>query len=538
MLDFGDIDAVPIRGLDCDPMGWALKRWSRAVLYLVATDILAVFAAFGVAMRLRFRPFINVIEIREGYLLPEVALAGVFAIIGVPLVFRAVRLYQRRVWLSRTWTAVQLVKAIGVLLGTYLILQYATKSPLFVESRLVILMWGALSLLSTGVNRLVVFPALLWLAARNALHRRIAVVGVNDSSIAFARRVRQQNHRWPINVIGFLDDHRPSGTEVADGLPVLGSLNQLERLADLYNLEGAVLIADEMNPDDLLDAIERCVHVFGWVDVHTDRTRPLATRLDPDTYFDIPFLRMRGVQAGPVVMLQKRVLDVVVSAFAIALLSPVILLIALAVRLSSPGPILYVSERIGLNGRPFRFYKFRSMYVGADRDPNRTAVIAEGYANPDKPMPTKVVNDSMVTPVGRFLRKWALDEIPQLFNVLRGDMSLVGPRPLPPSEYNLQTDWQKTRFQVKPGCTGLWKVHAAHDPEMSYSTSILYDIYYARNANLLLDIAILWKTAWVILSGRADGLSVSSRRAAPVAEPAPSAKSTPPRANGVKTPAA
>ncbi len=519
-------------------MGWSIKRWSRAVLYLAATDILAVFAAFGVAMRLRFRPFINVIEIREGYVLPEVAMVGLFAIVGVPLVFRVFRLYQRRVWLSRTWTAVQLAKAIGVLLGTYLILQYATKFSLFVESRLVILMWGALSLMATGVNRLLVFPALLLLAARSALHRRIAVVGVNDASIAFARRVQDQKHQWPVNVVGFLDDHRPAGTEVADRLPVLGSLNQLERLADLYNLEGAVLIADEMNPDDLLDAIERCVQVFGWVDVHTDRTRPLATRLDPDTYFDIPFLRMRGIQAGPAVMLQKRIFDVAVSALAIVLLSPVLLLIALAVRLSSPGPILYVSERIGLNGRPFRFYKFRSMYVGADRDASRTATIAEGYANPDKPMPTKVVNASMVTPVGRFLRKWALDEIPQLFNVLRGDMSLVGPRPLPPSEYYLQTEWQKSRFQVKPGCTGLWKVHAAHDPEMPYSTSILYDIYYARNANLLLDIAILWKTAWVILSGRADGLSVATRRAAAAAETAPHADSATARPNRVKTPAA
>jgi len=227
---------------------------------------------------------------------------------------------------------------------------------------------------------------------------------------------------------------------------------------------------------------------------------------------------MRGIQRGQAIVIQKRVFDVIVCAFSLVLLSPLLLLIALAVRLSSSGPILYVSERVGLDGRPFRFYKFRSMYVGADRDSSRTAMLAEGYANPDKPMPTKVVNASMVTPVGRFLRKWALDELPQLFNVLKGDMSLVGPRPLPPTEFNLQTEWQKTRFLVKPGCTGLWKVHAAYDPTMPYSTSILYDIYYARNANLLLDIAILWKTAWVILSGRADGPSVTASPSLPPAD--------------------
>lgn len=517
-------------------MGWALKRWSRAALYLMATDVIAVFAAFGIAMRLRFRPFINVIEIREGYLMPEAAMAGLYALVGVPFVFRLCRLYQRRVWLSRTWSVVQLTKAVGILVGAYLILQYVTKSPLFVESRLVILMWGSISFLAISINRLLVFPTLLLLAARNAMYRRIAIVGVNEASRAFARRIREQKERWPLHIIGFIDEHHPTGMEILPELPVLGSLTQLERLTELYNIEGAVLIADTCDPESLLDAVERCVQVFGWVDVHSDRTHPLALRLDPDTYFDIPFLRMRGFQTSAVVMAQKRVFDIVVSSVALLLLSPLLVLIALVVRLSSRGAIFYVSERIGMNGRPFRFYKFRSMYVGADRDPRRAEILAAGYANPDQPMPTKVVNTTMITPVGRFLRKWALDELPQLFNVLKGDMSLVGPRPLPPSEYNLQAEWQKTRFQVKPGCTGLWKVHAAHDPTMSYSTSILYDIYYARNANLLLDIAILWKTAWVILSGRADGVTDGTQTSNASTEHPPGARPQSARSDSAPTP--
>jgi lipopolysaccharide/colanic/teichoic acid biosynthesis glycosyltransferase len=186
-------------------------------------------------------------------------------------------------------------------------------------------------------------------------------------------------------------------------------------------------------------------------------------------------------------------------------LSPVFLLAALLVRLTSRGPILYTTDRIGMGGRPFRFYKFRTMIVGADKDFVTAREVETIYRNADLPIGRKIVNRSLLTPVGGFLRKWAIDELPQLFNVLRGDMSLVGPRPLPKGEYDLQDEWQKKRFEVKPGCTGLWKIYVSRHKNMPFSQSVLYDIYYARNANPLLDIAIILKTILVILAGKADG---------------------------------
>jgi exopolysaccharide biosynthesis polyprenyl glycosylphosphotransferase len=481
------------------------RKYGRATLYLMVTDVLAFFAAFGVAMRLRFRPYINVIEIRTGEMIPEATLVAILSILAVPVAFNILRLYQRRTWLSRSVHGLQIAKGVASLLFGYLVLQYATKSPFIVESRLVILSWSILTLAALSVNRLLVFPWLMHWAARSEMHRRIALIGANDFSREFAQQIRRNSGRYMMHVVGFVDDTIPAGTPVIEGAPCLGPMAKLDEMVDLYNIEGAVITAGDMNYGELMDCVEWCVKTFGWVDVHADRTACLQQNLDPDTYFEIPFIRMRSMQKSPALQFQKRAMDLVGAGLGLLVLSPVFLLAALLVRLTSRGPILYTTDRIGMGGRPFRFYKFRTMVVGADRDAARASEVAETYREADKPRPSKLVNRALLTPVGGLLRKWAIDELPQLFNVLRGDMSLVGPRPLPKGEYDLQDEWQKKRFDVKPGCTGLWKIYASWHKNMPYSQSVLYDIYYARNANPLLDIAIILKTTLVILAGKADG---------------------------------
>jgi exopolysaccharide biosynthesis polyprenyl glycosylphosphotransferase len=481
------------------------RKYGRATLYLMATDVLAFFAAFGIAMRLRFRPFINVIEITTGELIPEASLVAILSIVTVPIAFNLLKLYQRRIWLSTPLHGLQLVKGVAILLAGYLFLQYFTKSPFIVESRLVILAWGVITLAGLALNRLLIFRWLMTWAARSEMHRRIALIGANDFSREFAAQVRRNRDRYGMQIVGFVDDMAPPGSPVLEGIPCLGPMSRMEELADLHNIEGAVITAGDMSYGDLMDCVERCVRVFGWVDVHADRTACLQQNLDPDTYFEIPFIRLRSMQKNAAILFQKRLMDVVGAGLGILILSPVFLLTALLVRLTSRGPILYTTERIGLGGRGFRFFKFRTMVVGADRDATRAARVAVAYREADAPGPSKLVNRALLTPIGGFLRKWAIDELPQLFNVLKGDMSLVGPRPLPRSEYDLQDEWQKKRFEVSPGCTGLWKIYASWHKNMPFSQSVLYDIYYARNANPLLDIAIILKTVIVILAGKADG---------------------------------
>jgi exopolysaccharide biosynthesis polyprenyl glycosylphosphotransferase len=193
-------------------------------------------------------------------------------------------------------------------------------------------------------------------------------------------------------------------------------------------------------------------------------------------------------------MVLKRLLDIAASSVALVLLSPVLAAIAMAVRWDSPGPIFYASERIGKKGRVFPCIKFRTMVRDAEK--RRTEVL---HMNERDSVLFKITNDPRITHVGRFLRKYSLDELPQLVNVLRGDMSLVGPRPPIASEVKRYELNHLRRLDVVPGITGLWQVQARQDP--SFDSYISLDTAYIENWSLWLDIKILVRTVGVVVTG-------------------------------------
>lgn len=184
----------------------------------------------------------------------------------------------------------------------------------------------------------------------------------------------------------------------------------------------------------------------------------------------------------------KRMFDLIVTTILIVLLSPVMLIVALSVKLSSPGPVFYSQDRIGVQGKPFPMFKFRSMVQNAD---DQLASLLDAQGTSDKPL-HKVVNDPRITPVGRFLRRYSLDELPQLFNVILGTMSLVGPRPQRDAEVALYDRHHHRRLLVKPGVTGLWQVSGRS--ALSWDDAIRLDLYYVENWSLVGDFVILWKT--------------------------------------------
>jgi exopolysaccharide biosynthesis polyprenyl glycosylphosphotransferase len=183
----------------------------------------------------------------------------------------------------------------------------------------------------------------------------------------------------------------------------------------------------------------------------------------------------------------KRGFDIVMAALLVLFLSPVLLAAALAVRLGSRGPVVYRSMRPGIGGVPFACFKFRTMYEDADAHQGTLE-----SANEKAGAIFKMRNDPRVTPIGRFLRRWSIDELPQLFNVLRGEMSLVGPRPLPERDYERLEDWHRKRYLVLPGMTGLWQVSGRS--ELDFDELVRLDFLYLERWSVFLDLSIMLKT--------------------------------------------
>jgi lipopolysaccharide/colanic/teichoic acid biosynthesis glycosyltransferase len=214
-------------------------------------------------------------------------------------------------------------------------------------------------------------------------------------------------------------------------------------------------------------------------------------------------LNQRGVAEGTEPAWQaalRRAGDLVLATAFVLVLSPILLLVALAVRLDSRGPAFFRQRRVGLEGREFTVLKFRSMRLDADPRGHReyvTSLIKGKAANGGRKNLYKLAVDDRITPVGRWIRRWSLDEMPQLFNVIGGDMSLVGPRPAIPYEVAEYPSWYLQRFTVKPGLTGLWQVSGRS--ERTYEEMVRLDVEYAQSRTLMLDLSILAKTPWVVV---------------------------------------
>jgi exopolysaccharide biosynthesis polyprenyl glycosylphosphotransferase len=320
--------------------------------------------------------------------------------------------------------------------------------------------------------------------------RRAVLVGTGNHIADVARALRDAPHS-PIEVVGFLSPRRlPS-----NGLRCLGSLRDLPGVLGSERID-EVIIADPDFPQvEALELVDQC---------HRDGVR---VRLAPST-MEILIHRAEFVPGQSVPLFElnppvfegvdfalKRAFDIVGATVLLVVLSPLLVAIVLAVRLSSRGPIVFRSTRRGIGQRPFQCLKFRTMYTDAER---RQADLEE--LNEASGALFKIREDPRLTPVGRLLRRFSMDELPQLVNVLRGDMSLVGPRPLPERDYQMLEDWHRKRYLVLPGITGLWQVSGRS--ELDFDELVHLDFIYLERWSLALDLTILLKTVPAVVSQR------------------------------------
>jgi len=316
--------------------------------------------------------------------------------------------------------------------------------------------------------------------------RRVLLVGTTKIGRELAYIIRSQP--WcGLFVIGFVDDDLGlRGTEV-DEWPVMGATNELPNLIAEHGVDDIIVALAGTEHEKIAEIVLNLQAQPVRVRVVPDLFEMVSVRAQVEDFWGVPLIGLRDPVITGFDRVVKRSFDLVLSSILVILLSPIMLLIALAIKLDSDGPALYKPSRVGENGRLFSMYKFRTMVPGADR-------LASDVEN------HKLKEDPRVTRVGRFLRRMSLDELPQLLNVLRGEMSLVGPRPEQPWIVEQYQPWQRKRLSVMPGMTGWWQVNGRSDRPLFLNTE--YDLYYIQNYSPVLDLVILWKTIWVVLRGK------------------------------------
>jgi exopolysaccharide biosynthesis polyprenyl glycosylphosphotransferase len=328
------------------------------------------------------------------------------------------------------------------------------------------------------------------LLRRAGVRRRALLVGAGEHLAHLHEMLGQGRRGIDYEFVGVLAPE-PNGTD----LPLLGDLKALPRVLATQRVDEVILADLEFGERELLETVEQAHRRGVKVRIAPKTTELLVQRADYVPGQSVPLFEVRSpVFAGGEWVL-KRTFDLAVSAAVLVAALPLWLLIAAGVTLTSPGPVLYRDRRIGLGEREFDMLKFRTMHAdAAEHQPYLE------QANEATGPLFKMRRDPRVTPLGTLLRRFSLDEVPQLLNVLRGEMSLVGPRPLPLRDYNQLEDWHRKRYNVLPGVTGLWQISGRSN--LDFDDLVRLDFYYLENWSLWMDIAILAKTLPAVLGAR------------------------------------
>jgi exopolysaccharide biosynthesis polyprenyl glycosylphosphotransferase len=340
-----------------------------------------------------------------------------------------------------------------------------------------------------GVRRVIAL-----LRARGHLMRPTVIVGAGPEGRAIAEQLACAPSSG-LAIIGFLDDALPPHAEVVAGLRVLGPIDALSTLVSDQEVSEVILVPDAI-PRDRLVAIFQTYGTSPSISMRlaSGIYEIMTTGMRVREFGNVPLLSLDRVRLTGLSAFLKGALDYALALTALTILAPLLLLTALLVKLDSPGPVIYRRRVIGLGGKAFDAYKFRTMVTDADAVLTNDAELRQRF---DEQF--KLKDDPRVTRIGRFLRRSSLDELPQLVNVLRGEMGIVGPRMITQEELARYGKWGMNLLTVKPGITGLWQVSGRCD--LSYDERVSLDMYYIRNYSIWLDLQLLFRTIPAVIRG-------------------------------------
>ena len=469
-------------------------QWLLYVTTLIVSDAAMSFLAFCLAFYLRFDLFVryfdpNAVISFENYRLLIYSVPFLW-----PLIFAVNGLYAKGNLLGGTHEYSRVFRSASE--GFLLIVIAGFLGPTLIIARgWLFISWGSTFFFVT-VARFLLRRAVYALRKHGFFLTPAVIVGANQEG----RWLAEQLLNWGtsgLHLVGFIDNKMPVTFPLFRGLVSLGSADKLDEIIEQYNIGEVILASSAFSTRDYLLEIFKRYGVTDKVNIRMSSGlyEILTTSLTVNEFAYVPLVYVNKVRLTGIDTVVKFVLDYVLAITSLIVLSPFLLLIAILVKIGSPGPVLHRRLVMGLNGKKFYALKFRSMVTNGNEILDKYPELKDEMARNHK-----LKNDPRITRIGAFLRKYSLDELPQLFNVLKRDMSLVGPRMISPEEVSLYKQFDMNLLTVLPGITGLWQVSGRSD--ISYDERVRLDMYYVRNWSTWLDLQLLFQTIPAVLKGR------------------------------------
>ncbi|HEY3176817.1 MAG TPA: sugar transferase [Candidatus Polarisedimenticolia bacterium] len=480
-------------------MNYPDRRVFRLLILLL--DLCALVGAFHLAVetRLGLNAFYGYQMTRDvvDLLTPPL---GLILLLWIPM-SRWVSLYRPRRGGILAGSAGQIVESVAAVAMLTILATFFIRSFGAGFSRTFVVFFSAYSMATLMAARLILWAALGWCQKRGYAQERIAIVGAGPDTKALAEHFESAGGLG-LTLCGVI----AAGPESAAGalgnpVPVLGTIEEVGALINRHRLDRIIAVAGEIDRMGLQRLAATCTRMGVPLNRLPFHAEVQAARLRVHEIGELSLLEVRGMQFTPAQEFIKRVFDIAAGSLMLMAAAPVMALLATAIKMTSRGPVLYLAPRTGRGGRHFPFYKFRSMVLGAEE--RRGELI--GRNEKDGHL-FKIKDDPRLTAVGRLMRRYSLDELPQLLNVLKGDMSLVGPRPLPASDLDQDglsrehSFWAQERTRVLPGVTGPWQVRGRSD--LGFEEMIRLDVAYVRDWSVWGDVAILARTLPAVLKGK------------------------------------
>jgi len=472
------------------------KQYPKYKFVLAGCDYALLLTAWSAAIFIRFYdvPWIDLLS--RPLVRTQGALILVYSVIWI-VIFQHFSLYKLDYFMSFGTQLFAIAKSLLYGIIGLVLITFVFKRLDFVESRLVLALFFSISVVAIMAFRTLVFRPLFAIASQKKLIRRKVLIVGRDRTAKMVAAQIDIDDRHGFDVVGFVNDDIEIGERVFEDLINIGNLTELNDLVKRFEINEIIIAESDVTHAHLLDIIDKAQATNANVRLVSELYNIIPEKVLLEKYLGVPIVKMPQNYDNALFSVYKRLFDVAVTVVGLVVLAVPLAVIALLIKLTSKGPVFYNHTRIGKDCKPFEFYKFRTMEAGTDDTAHREFVsdlIAAKYTGQDV---KKITDDPRVTTLGRILRKTSLDELPQLFNVLKGEMSLVGPRPCMPYELEQYQEWHRRRLSVIPGCTGLWQV--AGRSAVDFNDMVILDLFYIDNMSPLFDLSIIFRTLPVML---------------------------------------